>query len=73
MFVLPSVTAKLPSHDIDSSGWPMPEHVCLADPTFCKSNTLDLIIGAEYFFQILQYGQIELGNDPPLLQNTQLG
>ncbi|XP_062540956.1 uncharacterized protein LOC134208994 [Armigeres subalbatus] len=73
LFVLPHVTARLPVHNVDITGWNIPEHICLADPTFCNTNSVDLIIGAEHFFKILQYGRIELGCDRPLLQNTALG
>lgn len=73
MFVLPSIMQKLPVQDVDTSGWGILEQTDLADPTFCKSGSVDLIVGAELFFQILRPGRIKLGNECPLLQNTQLG
>ncbi|XP_058816777.1 uncharacterized protein LOC131680072 [Topomyia yanbarensis] len=38
-----------------------------------SSDRVDVIIGAEHFFSVLQYGRIELGKNLPLLQNTHFG
>ena len=45
----------------------------LADEQFNKSRRIDLLIGTEYFFDLLMIGQIKLGQNLPLLQKTQLG
>ncbi|XP_055589513.1 uncharacterized protein LOC129741756 [Uranotaenia lowii] len=73
VLVLPDITVKLPIEDVPIADWPIPEQTTLAIPTFHKSSTVDIIVGAEYFFRILQYGRIELGDGLPLLQNTLLG
>ncbi|XP_058448777.1 uncharacterized protein LOC131428752 [Malaya genurostris] len=73
MLVLPSITVKLPQSTTEARHWPIPKHIELADPTFAVSGDIDLILGAVHFFRILRYGRISLGDDLPLLQNTEFG
>ena len=44
----------------------------LADPEFYKPSAIDIIIGAEIFFDLLMDGQHKLAEGGPTLQNTQL-
>ncbi|XP_062704225.1 uncharacterized protein LOC134286608 [Aedes albopictus] len=73
MLVLPSITVKLPQSTVDTCHWSIPPHIDLADPTFAVSGNIDIILGAAHFFQILRYGRINLGDQLPLLQNTEFG
>ncbi|XP_058840794.1 uncharacterized protein LOC131696261 [Topomyia yanbarensis] len=73
MLVLPSITVKLPQSTVEARHWPIPKHVELADPTFAVTGDIDMILGAAHFFQILRYGRISLGEELPLLQNTEFG
>ncbi|XP_058449025.1 uncharacterized protein LOC131428985 [Malaya genurostris] len=73
MLVLPSITVKLPQSTTEARHWPIPKHIELADPTFAVSGDIELILGAVHFFRILRYGRISLGDDLPLLQNTEFG
>nr|XP_029722739.1 uncharacterized protein LOC115263672 [Aedes albopictus] len=73
MLILPSITVKLPQFSVDTREWSIPEHVDLADPTFAVTSNIDMILGAAHFFRVLRYGRISLGNDLPLLQNTEFG
>nr|XP_029734344.1 uncharacterized protein LOC109431802 [Aedes albopictus] len=52
--VLPSLAVKLPVSTISIQEWPIPPHVSLADPAFFVSQKVDIILGAEYFFDILR-------------------
>ncbi|XP_062703704.1 uncharacterized protein LOC134286149 [Aedes albopictus] len=70
--VLPSLAVKLPVSTISIQEWPIPPRVTLADPAFFVSQKVDIILGAEYFFDI-RYGRIQLGEKLPSLQNTVLG
>ncbi|KAJ8980515.1 hypothetical protein NQ317_007935 [Molorchus minor] len=45
----------------------------LADPTFNKSSKIDVLLGATVFWKLLCVGQVNLGENMPTLQNTQLG
>ncbi|XP_058827074.1 uncharacterized protein LOC131687050 [Topomyia yanbarensis] len=73
MLVLPSITVKLPQSTVEARHWPIPKHVELADPTFAVTGDIGMILGAAHFFQILRYGRISLGEELPLLQNTEFG
>ncbi|XP_055634088.1 uncharacterized protein LOC129774380 [Toxorhynchites rutilus septentrionalis] len=71
--VLPKLTVALPSHNIDITHWRIPPHLLLADPHFHISQGVDVIIGAELFFTLLEKEQISIDVGCPLLQKTVLG
>lgn len=71
--ILPKLTVSLPSHHIDVTRWRIPRNLPLADPNFNISQGIDMIIGAELFFSLLQQQQIALDSGYPLLQKTVLG
>lgn len=64
--VLPKLTVSLPSHHIDISRWMISRNLPLADPQFNISQKIDVIIGAELFYSLLEHQH-------PLLQKTVLG
>lgn len=71
--VLPQITSNQPSCFLDRSQFIIPNNIKLADPKFCESSTIDLLIGAAHFFELMSIGQIRMANHLPLLQNTRLG
>nr|XP_029718354.1 uncharacterized protein LOC115261124 [Aedes albopictus] len=72
--VLPSVTIDLPATSVDTSSWDMPPGIHLADPTFADTNPVDVIIGAEIFFELFRVpGRIALGHNQPVLVNSVFG
>ncbi|XP_062710702.1 uncharacterized protein LOC134288828 [Aedes albopictus] len=72
--VLPKVTIDLPAASFDISTWKIPHGVQLADPFFYDSNPVDIIIGAEVFFDLFKVsGRIQLGESLPTLINSVLG
>ncbi|XP_043865026.1 uncharacterized protein LOC122757290 [Drosophila mojavensis] len=72
-FCVTSHIAYQPESDIDTSSWNIPKNTPLADEKFHKTRHIDLLIGAETFFEILAVGQIKLGPNLPMLQKTLLG
>lgn len=70
--ILPDITSSLPVTRIDSNSLNLPENTSLADPTFCIPSQIDLLIGADYFWDLLLEGKIKLPSGP-YLQNTRLG
>ncbi|XP_058817597.1 uncharacterized protein LOC131680898 [Topomyia yanbarensis] len=64
---------KLPQSTIEARNWLTPKHIELADPTFAVTGDIDMILGAAHFFQVLRNGRISLGEELPLLQNTEFG
>ncbi|XP_055522659.1 uncharacterized protein LOC129716844 [Wyeomyia smithii] len=72
--VLPKVTVDLPATSVNMSACKIPADVQLADPAFFKSNPIDLILGAEIFFELFRVpGRIALGDDLPTLVNSVFG
>ncbi|XP_037957896.1 uncharacterized protein LOC119687597 [Teleopsis dalmanni] len=72
-FVLPKIVSNQPSQHLQISNWNLPNNIQLADPTFYKSDKIDMLLGAEFYHQLLSPGQIHLSRELPILQNTVLG
>lgn len=71
--VLSKLTLELPNQAVDVSRSSWPSDVVLADPTFDRPGSIDLILGAGIFYDLLRDGQIKNGRGEPVLQNTALG
>lgn len=71
--VVPRVTGALPVQKVHIDGWPIPAGVDLADPTFFEPSRIDLLVGAEAFFEMLLSGKIKMSSDLPVLQESTLG
>jgi len=70
--VLPRITSKMPRTDIDISTWKFPSDVVLADRDFSKPAPIDILLGAEIFFEVLMTERY-VCKGLPVLQNTKLG
>jgi len=51
----------------------IPGHLPLADPHFDTPGDIDLLIGADYFYEIMCVGQVRLGERGPYAQKTRFG
>lgn len=51
----------------------IPDNIKLADPLFYTLQKIDILIGAEHFFDILCEGKIRKNPDGPLYQKTKFG
>ncbi|GJQ83979.1 hypothetical protein Trydic_g5713 [Trypoxylus dichotomus] len=71
--ILNEITDKLPAITFDPSNLNIPSDISLADPNFYKSDTIDMLIGSQFFWQLMADGHIELGKNLPMLQKTRLG
>lgn len=74
--VLQKVTTELPSVTVPITHWKVPEGLMLADPDFNTSKRIDLIIGAEHFYDFLkekELKRINLGIGLPTLVDTKFG
>lgn len=67
------ITNKLPTLTISRDAYKIPHNLRLADPQFNVSSKIDLLIGAEVFWDLLCVGQIKSSPAHPTLQKTQLG
>ncbi|XP_037295929.1 uncharacterized protein LOC119188381 isoform X2 [Manduca sexta] len=70
-FVLPNITSTLPAitcaRSID-----IPNNIQLANPEFYKCHKIDLLLGADLFWDLLKTDRIRLSSGP-ILQDTHLG
>lgn len=63
----------MPNRFYNVSTLNIPEGLSLADPHFNYSETVDLLLDAGIFWELLCAGQIQLGEERPFLQETKLG
>ncbi|XP_055604853.1 uncharacterized protein LOC129753077 [Uranotaenia lowii] len=72
-FVLPNLTLHLPSTSFDPSLMTLPDSELLADPFFHESRPIDVIIGAEYYLDLMKNERTRATKNGPTLQNTVFG
>jgi len=71
--IVDNITQELPNKFYNISTLNIPESLSLADPRFNYPETVDLLLGAGVFWELLCAGQIQLGEGKPFLQKTKLG
>lgn len=71
--VLDKISDPLPQRDINIVDWNMEPYKPLADETFNTPSDVNLLIGANIFFDLLYAEKGDLGPTRPVLQNTKLG
>ncbi|XP_054745963.1 uncharacterized protein LOC129250358 [Anastrepha obliqua] len=72
-WIMRSISASHPDRNVNINGWKIPKNISLADPEFYKAQKVDLLLGAETFFELLAVGQIKASPNHPTLQKTLLG
>jgi hypothetical protein len=70
--VVEAITGNLPLQNIDCSSWNIPDDVQLADAKFFESATVDLLLGADCFFDVVST-ETRSRHGYPTLLNTQFG
>ncbi|XP_062704584.1 uncharacterized protein LOC134286901 [Aedes albopictus] len=71
--VLPGITRELPAKALNTQEWNIPANIVLADPTFHQPGPIDMILGMEVYYELVEEGLVRLGPDLPVLQKTVLG
>lgn len=71
--ILPSITERLPIVGFNKSLLNIPKDINLADENVNEPKEIDLLLGSEVFYDLLQTGKIRLGPHEPILQETCLG
>ncbi|XP_062703581.1 uncharacterized protein LOC134286035 [Aedes albopictus] len=71
--VLPKLTVSLPTASICAATWNLPNPSLLADPKFFEMGPIDIIIGAEYYMELLKNERRKATDDGPTLQDTVFG
>ncbi|XP_062701721.1 uncharacterized protein LOC134285252 [Aedes albopictus] len=73
LLVAPKITSDMPEKAIDVTNWNLPVHVELADPNFNKRGRIDMLLGAEIFWDLINAEKITLAENLPSLRSTELG
>lgn len=69
--IISTINTNQPHHFIETSDWPIPQNLRLADKGFHTPGPIDVLIGASLFFDLLLLGQIKVKD--VVLQKTHLG
>ncbi|XP_071053586.1 uncharacterized protein [Onthophagus taurus] len=70
--VIGEITSDLPNFVVNANDLQIPTNLRLADPSFNKPDKIDMLIGADYFWELLCVGQVKLPTGP-IMQNTRFG
>ena len=71
--IIDQITEYLPHISFSASVLSIPKHVKLADEHFNKSRQVDILLGANIFWNLILEDQINLGKNEPVIRNTKLG
>ncbi len=63
----------IPSEQFNIANWKIPNNLRLADPKFNFPNTVDMLLGLDVFWKVLNGRRIELGDGIPSLFDTRFG
>ncbi|XP_055909824.1 uncharacterized protein LOC129944422 [Eupeodes corollae] len=72
LLVIKNITNHQPSKSFEVESWKIPKNIVLADPNFNETAKVDMLIGADHFFDLLSIGQIKL-EEKLTLQKTLFG
>lgn len=71
--VVPEITDNLPLVSMSKSQFRIPPNIKLADPEFYKPSKINILVGAEIFYDILCIGQIKESKYSPTFKKTNFG
>jgi hypothetical protein len=71
--VISNITGLIPATTIHSETWNIPKNILLADPLFATPQTIDILLGAEIFFEVWSHQQFKLSQGLPTLQGSVFG
>jgi len=71
--ILSLIIGTTPSTKLDTSTWKIPKDIKLADEQFDQPGGIDLLIGADLFYEMLRSGRRTRPSNYPVLQETVLG
>ncbi|GFS72883.1 DUF1758 domain-containing protein [Trichonephila clavipes] len=71
--VVKELTCNLPNFMVSKFDWPHINGLQLADPSFYISRPVDMILGADIFFDLILYGKISGTKNQPSALNSKLG
>ncbi|XP_025995820.2 uncharacterized protein LOC105202869 [Solenopsis invicta] len=71
--IIDQIIQFMPDDTINTNDIQIPEGIILADPEFYEPARVDLLLGAEIFYDIMCIGRIKLSTAQPTWQKTLLG
>lgn len=71
--ILPKLTAPLPSMNFEKTSWPHLYGLKLADEDYKTPGPIDVILGADVYYQIIEDGLIKGDEKSPIAQLTKFG
>jgi hypothetical protein len=71
--ILSSITGTTPPSKLDTTSWKIPKDIKLEGEQFDHPAYIDLLIGADLYYEILQTGRCTRPGNFPVLQETVLG
>jgi hypothetical protein len=63
----------IPAIFVGSSDWVIMEGLMLADENINTPNSIDILLGANVFFEVLRHDMKTLPGNYPVLQDTKIG
>ncbi|XP_072375395.1 uncharacterized protein [Diabrotica undecimpunctata] len=72
-YVLDKITIPLPQTHIPLELLEIPHNISLADNEFFSTSSVDILIGADKYYELVTDGIVRLGKNLPVLQNTFFG
>lgn len=67
------LTEKLPLTKFNKSLFTIPKSIQLGDENYNEPKQIDVLLGAEIFYELIGSGKLKLGNHLPVIQETLLG
>ena len=71
--VLSTLTHKLPAQSFDVKHFNSPYNIFLADTNFNVSADIDILLGAQFYLDLIQANKYVRGPNFPVIQETKLG
>jgi len=71
--IVSHITGTTPSIKLNTSTWKFPKDIKLADEKFDQTRGIDLVIGADLFYEMLRSDRRTRSGNYPVLQETDLG
>nr|XP_049701803.1 uncharacterized protein LOC126055663 [Helicoverpa armigera] len=71
--VVPRITGILPNSLINTEYLKLPSNIDLADPNYFFPSEVDILLGADVYWDIVGHNLIKLGNKNPVLQESKFG
>lgn len=71
--IIPCITNNIPIKAINTESIKIPNNIILADKAYNKPQRIDMLMGVELFFDLLDKGQIKLNENGPTLKETKFG